>query len=99
MPCRAQIVAPGKLILHELSQQTIKSKIVAGYSSNTHLFAVKDKHLLHLPDIDKHREEISLKHLKLILAALILGIGLATFTHSVLAQKGIKLVADEDNDI
>ena len=40
-----------------------------------------------------------MKHLKLILAALILGIGLATFTHTALAQKGIKLVADEDNDI
>ena len=77
----------------------IKSKIIAGYPSNTHLFAVKDKQPLYLPNIDKHRKEISLKHLKLILAALILGIGLATFTHSVLAQKGIKLVADEDNDI
>ena len=40
-----------------------------------------------------------MKHLKLILAALILGIGLATFTHTALAQKGIKLIADEDNDI
>ena len=37
---------------------------------------------------------------RLFIVGLILGIGLlATFTHSALAQKGVKLVADKDHDI
>ena len=41
-----------------------------------------------------------MKHVKFILLGLILGFGLATFTHTALALKqGIKLVADDDNDI
>ncbi len=41
-----------------------------------------------------------MKHIKLILLGLILGFALATFAHTALALKqGIKLVADDDNDI
>ncbi|MDE0301471.1 MAG: hypothetical protein OXN17_22830 [Candidatus Poribacteria bacterium] len=40
-----------------------------------------------------------MNHVKLILIGLILGFGMGTFTHTALAQKAIKLVADEDNDI
>ena len=41
-----------------------------------------------------------MKHVKSILLGLILGFALATFTHTALALKqGIKLVADDDNDI
>ena len=37
--------------------------------------------------------------LRIIAAGLILGFGLAAFSHTALAQKGIKLIADIDNDI
>ena len=40
-----------------------------------------------------------MKSLKLIAAGLILGFGLAAFTHTALARKGVKLIADIDNDI
>ena len=41
-----------------------------------------------------------MKHVKSILLGLILGFGLAAFTHTALALKqSIKLVADDDNDI
>ena len=40
-----------------------------------------------------------MKHVKLIAFGLFFGIALASFTHPALARKGIKLVADEDNDI
>ena len=40
-----------------------------------------------------------MKPVRLFIVALILGFRLATFTHSALAQKGVKLVADKDNDI
>lgn len=41
-----------------------------------------------------------MKPVRMFIVGLILGIGLlATFTHSALAQKGVKLVADKDHDI